>query len=71
LVNPAIAFAATTASPLISVSAVGPTKSSSSPSVPAFSAARFASRFLTMLKTASASPSFSRSSAAWGTLMPR
>ena len=71
LAKSAIAFAAITASPWISVSAVGPTSSSSIDSVPASAAARFASRFLTTLKTASASRSLPRSSAASVTLIPR
>ena len=64
-----IVFATTTGSPLIRVSAIGPVRSSSI-SVPAFSAASFASRFLTTLNEASDSRSFVRSSAACGTLMP-
>jgi hypothetical protein len=40
-------------------------------SSPTWSAAILVSRFLTMRKLASASRSFERSSAAWGTLMPR
>jgi hypothetical protein len=67
----AIAFAATTASPLMKVSAIGPSNSSVSAVVPALSAARLASRFLTMRNVASASRRFARSSAASGTLIPR
>ena len=68
----AIVFAATTASPWTKVNAVGPTRCSSSASdasVPFV--ASFASRFLTTLKDASFSRSWLRSSAAWGTEMPR
>ena len=64
-----IVFATTTGSPLIRVSAIGPVRSSSS-SVPALAAASFARRFLTILKVASDSRSFERSSAACGTLIP-
>ena len=66
-----IAFAAVAVSPLTKVSAVGPSSSSLSSSRPALSAASLVSRFLTTRKLASASRSFARSSAAWGTLMPR
>ncbi len=66
-----IAFAAMTASPLTKASAIGPSNSSESSVVPAFSAARLASRFLTTRNVASASRSRARSSAASGTLIPR
>ena len=69
--NVAIVFAARTGSPLIRVSAVGPSSSPSRPSVPVCSTARLARRFLTTLNAASPSESLTRSSLAWGTLMPR
>ncbi len=67
-----IALAAWAVSPRTKVSAVGPCSSSlrRSPS-PALSAAILVRRFLTMRKLASDSRSFARSSAAWGTLIPR
>ena len=67
-----IVFAAPAVSPRTKVSAVGPWSSSvKRASAPALSAASLVSRFLTTRKLASDSRSFSRSSAAWGTLMPR
>ena len=53
------------------VKAVGPSSSALSSSAPALSAARMVSVFLTTRKPAPASLSLPRSSAAWGTLMPR
>ena len=66
-----IAFAAPAVSPRTKVRAVGPWRNSGSRASPALSAASFVSRFLTTRKLASDSRSFSRSSAAWETLMPR
>ena len=66
-----IAFAASAVSPRTKVSAVGPASSSARRSSPALSAASLVRRFLTTRKLASASRSLERSSAAWGTLMPR
>ncbi len=65
------ALAAIAASPRTSVSAVGPWSISLSSAAPALSAARSESEFLTTRKLASASRSLARSSATWGTLMPR
>ena len=67
----AMALAARAASPFTKVKAVGPSSSSLSDSAPALSAASWVSVFFTIRSVASASFSFSRSSAAWGTLRPR
>ena len=67
----ALAARATSPSSATNVKAVGPSSSSFRSSAPACSAARSVSVFLTTRKRAPASVSFRRSSAAWGTLMPR
>ena len=64
-------LAATAASPLTNTSAVGPSRYGLSASAPASSAARSVSVFLTTRKRVSASRSLVRSSAAWGTEVPR
>ncbi len=64
-------FAACAASPLTNTSAVGPWRNGLSASAPASSAARSVSVFFTTRKRVSASRSFVRSSAAWGTDVPR
>src|ERR1019366_400486 len=65
------ALAASAASPLMNVSAVGPSSIGLSISAPASSLARSVSEFLTTRKRASASRSLARRSATWDTEMPR
>ncbi len=65
------ALAASAASPLTRVSAVGPWSIGLSISTPALSAARSEREFLTMRNRASASRRRPRSSAAWVTVSPR
>jgi hypothetical protein len=62
---------ATSPSADTNVNAVGPSRNSLSVSAPTSSTARSVSVFLTTLKRAPASISLLRSSAAWGTEMPR
>ncbi len=66
-----IAFAAAAASPRTNISAVGPVSRALSCSIPASSAARSVSEFLTTRKVASASRSCDRTAATCVTVIPR